>query len=173
MCYENISLIGFMGSGKSTVGRILADKVGFLYIDLDRIIEVDKGISISDIFKEFGEKYFRDLESEVIRKVYKNKNCIFACGGGAVKKKKNMEIIRRNSRVVYLSVSPEVSFRRLEHVKDRPIIEVEDREDTIRKLIKRRDALYRKYAHIVIDNNGDDPYKTSEDIIAGLAIKSN
>jgi shikimate kinase len=173
MCYENISLIGFMGSGKSTVGRILADKVGFLYIDLDRIIELEKGISISDIFKEYGEKYFRDLESEVIKKVYKNKNCIFACGGGAVEKKKNMEIIRRNSRVAYLDVSPEVSLRRLEHVKDRPIIEVENREDTIRKLIKRRDALYRKYAHIVIDNNGDDPYKTAEAIIAGLANKFN
>ncbi len=168
MDYENISLIGFMGSGKSTIGRILAGKMGFLFIDMDKIIELDKGMEIKDIFKEYGEDYFRDLESKVIKKIYKNKNCIFACGGGVVERKKNVDIIRRNSRVIYLNVSPENSSRRLKDAKDRPLIDVKNREEIIRKMVKRRDILYRKYAHIVIDNNREDPYKTSKEILARL-----
>jgi len=168
MDYENISLIGFMGSGKSTIGKIIADKIGFIFIDLDRIIELDKGMEIKDIFKSYGEKYFRDLESEVIKKVYKNKNCVFACGGGAVERKKNVDIIRKNSRVIYINVSPEVSLKRLKDVKDRPLIEVEDREEIIKKMIKRRDMLYRKCAHFIVDNNGEDPNKTSKEILNRL-----
>ncbi|MEA2015618.1 MAG: shikimate kinase [Actinomycetota bacterium] len=168
MDYENISLIGFMGSGKSTVGKVLAGRIGFIFIDLDRIIELEMGIEIKDIFKNYGEKYFRNLESKVIEKVYKNKNCVFACGGGAVQRKKNVDILRKNSRVVYLNVSPEISLSRLKDVKDRPLINVDNREDIIRKMIKRRDMLYRESADIVVDNNGEDTRKTSKEILTRL-----
>jgi len=168
MDYKNISLIGFMGSGKSTVGRILADKKSFLFIDIDRLIELEEDKSIKDIFKINGEDYFRDLESKVIKKVYLNNHCIFACGGGVVNREKNMKIIRGNSIVIYLKVSPDNVFIRLKDAEDRPLINVKDRKDTIIKLIGKRDKLYTRYAHMIVNNDYNDPYRTSEEILARL-----
>jgi len=165
MDYKNISLIGFMGSGKTTLGRILAAGKNFLFIDLDRIIELEENKRIKDIFKIYGEDYFRNLESEVIKKIYINKNCIFACGGGVVNRSKNMGIIRRNSLVIYLSVSPENVFKRLKNTGDRPLIEVENREEAIRNLAGKRDKLYRKYADIIINNDRDEPAGASGRIL--------
>jgi len=164
MDFRNISLIGFMGSGKSTIGKILAKKLGLLFIDLDRVIELDQEKEIRDIFKIYGEKYFRELETSVIKKIYRNKNCVFACGGGVVKRRENMDIIRENSLVVYLNVSiPDIIYR-LKEVKDRPLIDVENKEETIEKMMKARDVLYRKYAHIII-NNDDNSDRTADMIL--------
>src|SRR4030042_2453534 len=163
MDFKNISLIGFMGSGKSTVGKVLAKKLGFIFIDLDRMIELNEDKEVRDIFKIYGEKYFRDLETKVIEKIYKNKNCVFACGGGVVKRKENMLIIRDNSVVIYLNISVEDAFCRLKSVKDRPLIDVENREETIEKMIKERDVLYRRYAHIIVKNDDDSPGRTSDE----------
>jgi len=88
MDFKNISLIGFMGSGKSTIGEILAGRLGFIFIDLDRIIELSEEREIKDIFKRDGEKYFRELETKVTGKIYKNKKCIFAWGRCSKKKRK-------------------------------------------------------------------------------------
>ncbi len=168
MKFKNICLIGFMGSGKSTVGRILAKKIKFIFIDLDRIIELGEGKKIKDIFSFKGEKYFRDLESKVTGKISNNKNCVFACGGGIVKRKENMEIIKNNSAVIYLNISVREASERLENVKDRPLIEVKHRKETIEKMIRERDTLYRKYADLMVDNNGKDSIKTANEIIAAL-----
>ncbi len=170
MDYKNISLIGFMGAGKTTLGKILAKKLGFLFIDLDRIIELDQEKEIRDIFKIYGEDYFREIETKVIKKVYKNKNCIFACGGGVIKRKENMDIIKKNSVIIYLGISPENAFNRLRDVKDRPLIEVENREEFIKKMVKERDVLYRKYAHIVINNDKSNPDRVSDEILTLLNV---
>jgi shikimate kinase len=165
MDYKNISLIGFMGSGKSTIGKILAEKKSFLFVDIDRLIELEEEKSIKDIFKIYGEDYFRDLESKVINKVYSNNHCIFACGGGVVNREQNMKIIRGNSLVIYLRVSPDNVFIRLKDVQDRPLINVKDRKDTIIKLIGKRDKLYERYAHIIVNNDDNDPGRSSEEIL--------
>lgn len=170
MNYRNISLIGFMGSGKTTVGRVLADKLGFLFIDLDSVIELEDGKKINDIFKICGEDYFRELETKVIKKIYKNKNCVFACGGGVIKRKENMKIIRENSAVIYLNISPRIALKRLGDVKDRPLIEVEDREEVIKEMISKRDNLYRKYANMIINNDDISPVKVSNEILKRLHI---
>ena len=163
--YKNISLIGFMGSGKTTVGKILAKKLDFLFIDIDRVIELKDGRKISDIFRIYGEDYFRELEAEVIKKIYKNKNCVFACGGGVIERKENVKVIRENSFVVYLSISPGVAVKRLKDVTDRPLIEVQNREKVIREMITKRDSLYRECAHLVINNDDISPDKASEEIL--------
>jgi shikimate kinase len=168
MDYKNICLTGFMGSGKSTVGKILADKLGFTFIDLDRVIELTEGKKIKDIFRFRGEKYFRDLETKVTGKIYKNKNCVFACGGGIVKRKNNMDIIKSNSVNIYLNISTSNAIDRLKNVKDRPLIEVENRNDTIAKMIKKRDKLYRKYADIIINNSQKEPLQAANEIITRL-----
>jgi shikimate kinase len=165
MDFRNISLIGFMGSGKSTIGKILAKKLGLLFIDLDRVIELDQEKEIRDIFKIYGEKYFRELETSVIKKIYRNKNCVFACGGGVVTRKENMDIIRENSLVVYLNVSIPDIICRLKEAKDRPLIDVENKEETIEKMMKKRDVLYRKYSHIIINNDDDDSARAADKIL--------
>ncbi len=171
MDFKNISLIGFMGSGKSTIGKILAKKLGLLFIDLDRVIELDQEKEVSDIFKIHGEEHFRELETKVIKKIYKNKNCVFACGGGVVKRKENMCIIRRNSVVVYLKISGQNAFERLKDVRDRPLVDVKNKKETIEKMIKERDILYKKYAHITIDNDNNDPEQISDQILARLKLQ--
>ena len=168
MDFRNISLTGFMGCGKSTIGKILAKKLGLLFIDLDRVIELDQEKEIRDIFKIYGEKYFRELETSVINKIYRNKNCVFACGGGVVKRKGNMDIIRKNSLVVYLNVSIPGIIYRLKEAKDRPLVDVENKEETIEKMMKDRDVLYRKYAHIIINNDDDDSDRTVDMILGEI-----
>ncbi len=154
--HRNISLIGFMGSGKSTIGKILADKTNKLFIDLDRIIELSEGISIKEIFKLYGEKYFRDIENKAIIKVISNNNCIFACGGGVVNRVDNMTILRKNSLIIYLEISVESALRRLKDLNDRPLINVNNRENVIRSLITKRKKLYRKYSDIIINCDRED-----------------
>lgn len=154
-----------MGSGKSTVGKILAEKMGMLFIDLDKVIEIAQGKEISEIFKIYGETYFRELETSVIKKIYKNSNCVFACGGGVVKGKENMDLIRKNSLVVYLDVSIGNIIYRLKDTKDRPLIDMENKEGTIKRMMKERDALYRKYAHIIVNNDNDDSDQASDRIL--------
>ena len=170
MDFKNISLIGFMGSGKSTVGKILAGRLRFIFIDLDRIIELSEEREIKDIFKRDGEKYFRELETKVIKKIYKNKKCVFACGGGVVKRKENMHIIKNNSTVIYLNISAKNALERLKDDKDRPLIDVKNKKEVIEKLIGKRGRLYREYADIVVNGDKNKPEQTLNEIITRLKV---
>ncbi len=170
MDFENISLVGFMGSGKSTVGKILAGRLRFIFIDLDKIIELSEEREIKDIFKRDGEKYFRELETKIIRKIYKNKKCVFACGGGVVKRKENMNVIKNNSTAIYLDISAKNALDRLKDDKNRPLIDVENKKEVIEKLIGKRDRLYREYADIVVNGDKNKPEQTSNEIIARLKV---
>ncbi len=167
MDIKNISLIGFMGSGKSTIGNMLSKELKMLFIDIDRIIELSENKIIKDIFKAEGEKYFRNLESEVIKKIYSNKNCIFACGGGVVERVENMNIIKASSTVVYLYISAHEAYERLKFTKDRPLLEGKDRKEIIEGLIKKRDVLYNKYADLKV--NAKD--KESKMVIKNIMVK--
>ena len=164
--YKNWSLIGFMGSGKTTVGNLLASRLHCLFLDIDSIIELYADKTISDIFKERGEEYFRKVESKVIKKIYVNKNCVFACGGGVVLKKENMKLIRERSTVIYLAVTPEKVLERLKNSKGRPLIEKENREKIIENLMNQRLQLYQDYSDITVDTTILTP-----DEIVDLIIK--
>ncbi len=166
----NISIIGFMGSGKSTIGRIIAKKLDLLFIDLDNIIELSEESLISDIFDRKGEEYFRDIESRVVRKIYNNNNCVFACGGGVVHRRENMELIRGSSRVVYLETSPDTAFKRLKGASNRPLIKTEDPEKKISDLIKGRRPLYEKYSDINFNTDNTGPGKAADMIIKKLGL---
>ena len=163
---NNISLIGFMGSGKTTSGRILADKLKYLFFDLDKLIEISEQSEINDIFKKSGEDYFRGVEAKVVRKVLYNKNCVFACGGGVVLRGENMKIISKNSIIVYLMISPLEAIKRLSKAKNRPLLSDQNRDEIIYELINKRDKLYSKYADIIIKNENINPGKTVEKVIS-------
>ncbi|MBL7060261.1 MAG: shikimate kinase [Actinobacteria bacterium] len=170
MNIKNISLIGFMGSGKSIIGNMLSKELKMLFIDIDRIIELSENKKIKDIFEAEGEKYFRNLESEVIKKIYSNKNCIFACGGGVVERVENMSIIKSSSTIVYLYISANEAYERLKFTKDRPLLEGKDRKEIIERLIKKRDVLYNKYADLKVNAKDRDSKMVIKNIMVKLGI---
>ena len=109
---SNIALIGFMGAGKTAVGRTLAEKLGKRFVELDSLIEQKAGKSVAEIFQQDGEISFRELEIEVTKEVSRERNLVIACGGGIVLNKINIDRLREESIIVYLVASPEVILRR-------------------------------------------------------------
>jgi shikimate kinase len=151
-----IYLNGFMASGKSTVGPILANTLGWDYYDLDKIIEEETGKSIVKIFEDEGEKYFRDKETEILKKISGSEKKIIALGGGTSVHNNNLEIIRKTGKVVYLKASPEVLFNRLRFKNDRPVFNKEKEENAsenlklkIFKLLEQRIPFYEQADLIV------------------------
>jgi shikimate kinase len=115
-----VFLTGFMASGKSTIGPILANTLGWDFCDLDRLIENRAGKSIKIIFKENGEKYFRELETKTLQEVLHFKNYIIALGGGTIADQINFEMIKSSGLLIYLESSPEEVYKRLKYKRDRP-----------------------------------------------------
>ncbi|MHB1345932.1 MAG: shikimate kinase [Candidatus Humimicrobiaceae bacterium] len=171
MYLKNISLIGFMGSGKSTIGKIVAENLNYLFVDVDKIIEYVYGLSISEIFKRFGETRFREIENEIIGKIYHNKSCVFACGGGSFCKEGNIEIIRRTSFVVYLAMTEEEAYERLKYSKNRPLLLVEeDLRQRIKNIMDQRLDIYNKNCDLKIDIDKKSPIKIKDEIISYINL---
>ncbi len=168
MDYRNISLIGFMASGKSTTGKLLAKKLNMLFIDTDKIIQLKEGLSIPCIFDKHGQDYFRDVECEVIAKLYNNQNCVFACGGGVVEGGENTRIIKDNSLVIYLKVSSREAVKRAGGSKERPLLNVSGQKEEARKLLERREPAYNKLADISVNTDGIDPERVVNIIMGKL-----
>jgi len=162
----NIALIGFMGAGKSAVGRALAAKLDMEFVDLDSLIEKKAGRSIAEIFARDGEAAFRSMEAETTAQVAGKEKKVIACGGGIVLEQNNIDIIKKSSIIVYLAAEPAVLLRRVLNGKERrPLLEVADPAAAIDGLLKYRRPLYEKAADIIID--------TSQLDIAGAAGKIN
>lgn len=158
----NISLVGFMGSGKTTVGRLLADRLKFNFIDVDKAVEDRVGMKIWEVFEKYGEECFRILESQVIKEVLSSAdNTVIACGGGTVLREDNVNILRKNTIVVYLRISIDEAYKRLEDCSDRPLLKVGDKLEVISKLLRVREPLYLRVADRVVDVDG----KTPEEIV--------
>jgi shikimate kinase len=147
-----IGLIGLPGSGKSTVGRQLAKRLGVSFIDSDVAVEQRLGCSIREYFEREGENSFRDVEeaaiAELTRVTYQG---VLSTGGGTVLRKSNRENLRTNSYVVYLRSSPEEVFKRLRNDRNRPLLQVGDPLQRLRDLFAARDPLYRETAHLVVE----------------------
>jgi len=147
----NISLCGMMGSGKSAIGKILANKLDYNFIDVDKMIEIDARKTIKKIFEEDGEKYFRDLEEKITINILENKETIISLGGGAIINKKIRNSIKKNSYNIYLSVDVDILTKRLQNSKTRPLLYKKDLKKELINLISIREKFYRK-ADLVIKN---------------------
>ncbi len=175
--FTRIYLTGFMTSGKSTIGPILANVLGWDFCDLDKIIENDYKKTIVKIFEEYGEIEFRKIESDYLVNVSKNENIVISLGGGTVCNDKNLEFIKQNGKLIYLEVSLETLRRRLKKKLDRPLFRdlvLEDRPDDefdkrILELLKKREPYY-KQADIIIQS---DNYKvgTTVDLLAEKIVR--
>ena len=146
-----ISLVGLPGSGKSTVGRQLARRLGVGFTDSDHVIEQRLGCSIRLYFEREGEDAFRDVEQAVIDDLTQHHQGVLATGGGAVLREANRQHLHGRGHVVYLRSSPEEVFRRLRHDVNRPLLQVRDPLSRLRELYEARDPLYREAAHFVIE----------------------
>jgi len=146
-----VALVGLPGSGKSTVGRVLARRMGLDFIDSDQVIEQRLKCSIREFFEREGEERFRDIEQAVIDELTLAAPCVLATGGGAVLRADNRQHLRERSRVVYLYSPPDELFRRLRNDRNRPLLQVADPLQRLRDLYLQRDPLYRETAHFVIE----------------------
>jgi shikimate kinase len=165
----NIALIGYMGTGKTAVGEVLAKKLGMKFIELDWLIEKEARKSIPEIFKQDGETAFRELEIGATKKVAKDKRCVIACGGGLVLNKINIDRLRDGARIVYLTASPRAILKRVASEKgQRPLLEVENQLKTIGEMLEFRKPFYERAADITINTSKLDIDAVAEQIIEKL-----
>ncbi len=150
---KNIILCGFMGCGKSTVGRKLSNRANMEFVDMDRYIEDKAGMTVKEIFKKYGEQKFRDMEREACRELAERSNLVIAAGGGTLTFPENVETLRRTGRIVLIDVKYELLCERLKHDKNRPLLQVENRNEKIRALLNERMPLYSRAASVVVNGN--------------------
>lgn len=148
----NIILVGMMGSGKTTVGKLLANLVGKTFIDVDHEIQKRTGVGIPVIFEIEGEAGFRKRESEILRDIVKQQNIVLATGGGAILHPDNRALLRQYGTVIYLC-APVTELRRRTYLdKNRPLLQTGNVHARLLELFTQRDPLYRETAHIVMDS---------------------
>ena len=147
---KNIVLIGMPACGKSTIGYWLSKKIGYPLLDTDKYLEEKENRIISDIFSNEGEEYFRNLETKYLKEVSEKEGLIISTGGGAVKKKENIDILKKNGIVIFLN--REINDISKENHKHRPLLQD---INNIQKLYDERIDLYKKYSDIIIKNNDD------------------
>jgi len=165
----NIALIGFMGTGKTAVGQLLAKKLDRKFIELDSLIEQRAGKPIPEIFQQHGEVAFRELEIELTKQIAKEKYSVIACGGGIVLNKINIDRLREGTKIVHLTASPRVIVKRTSSEEgQRPLLEVDHPTLTIGELLKFRKPFYERAADITIDTSKLDINTVAEQIIEKL-----
>ena len=166
---ENIFLVGLMGAGKSTVGRILARRLGKRFVDTDHEIEKRNGVTIPVIFEIEGEDGFRRREQEVLADLAQEKDLVLSTGGGIVLKPENREVLRNHGFVVYLNARPELLAERTKHDRTRPLLNVEDPLTRLRELYAVRDPLYREVAHAIVETGRGAPQQVVQAILGEIS----
>ncbi len=151
MNIDNIVIIGFMGSGKTTLGTMLSEYFEYEFIDTDDCIEKNAGMSITEIFEKYGEEYFRELEENTIKNVSQKRSVIISTGGGVIKNKNNIDNLKKNGIIIFLKANAEKIYNNTIDFDNRPLLNTADRRGTIEKLLEERTPLYEKYSDIIID----------------------
>jgi shikimate kinase len=165
----NIILIGFMGSGKTSVGKLLAERLGYGFQDTDSLIEIQEQESIGHMFETKGEAYFRDLETMLLRKMQPElTHTILSTGGGLVLREQNRELLRGLGYVFYLKASDETIVDRLKEDKTRPLLQGEDLSAKVERLQKERMPIYLATAHKMIQTDDKTPAEIVDEILKEL-----
>lgn len=170
---RNVFLVGPMGAGKSTIGRLLAKELGFPFKDSDREIEARTGADIPWIFDVEGEEGFREREEAMIAELVQERGIVLATGGGVVMREANRNALANNGLVVYLRTSVEQQLQRTAKDRQRPLLQTADPEKVLRDLMAKRDPLYREIAHLVIETDQRGPKTVVNTIVAQLAQELN
>lgn len=165
---DNYILTGYMGSGKSTVGKILAERAGMTFLDLDLLLEERSGMSISRIFEEETEKGFRNRESALIRDLFEEgrTGMVYATGGGAPLREENRRLLRCLGRVIWLDVSAKTVIERLAGASDRPLLQRPDREQAVKVMLDERRPAYAACADRTVCVEGKSPEDIAGEILS-------
>ena len=164
----HIYLIGFMGTGKSTVSKALKKKIGWKEIDVDAMIEREQKMAISDIFTAYGEEHFRDIETETMERIGTMDPAIVSCGGGAVLRSQNVENMKKSGTIVLLTAKAHTVYKRVKGSKDRPILNGHMNVEYIKLLMKKRQDIYEKACDVSISTDGKTPDRIAREIISRI-----
>jgi len=163
----NIVLIGFMGTGKTTIGRKLAVRLGYHFVDTDHTIEREQNCRIAELFENKGVSYFRNLESSVLKRLSKVENTVVATGGGILVTPGNMDLIRKVGKSIHLKADFDEIFERVTRNKKRPLVQTEDPLKSVMELYDKRKHLYQQ-ADITIDTKSLKMWNIVSKIICGV-----
>ena len=168
---DNVILIGFMGAGKTSVGKALSESAGMALADTDCMIETEAGMSVSDIFASRGETFFREMETAILKSLLdKAERTIICAGGGLPLREENRDLIRRLGTVAYLRVKPETVLSRLKGDTTRPLLKGGDAQEKVHGLLKLREPIYAQAAHRTIDVDGKTPRQIAYELRAALKL---
>lgn len=163
---KHIILIGFMGAGKSTMGKLIANKLECTFVDTDNYIEKKEGRSVLDIFADDGEEYFRNAETEALNELTKSdKRMVISLGGGTPLREENREIMKSAGYVIFLKLSGEEAYERLKDDNDRPLLKVDNPKERIDALLSIRNPIYESAADYVLIQDG----KSLDDVFYELS----
>ena len=149
----NVYLIGLMGSGKTSIGKILAKRIGMGFMDLDDEIVKDEKCSISEIFDKFGEKKFRHLENEKLLSTLGIDNYVISTGGGIIMNEDNVKIMKENGCVIHLDIDLTTQLLRIKNKKNRPLLNRGNEKKILLEMRKERNHIYKKVATVSIDTS--------------------
>lgn len=168
----NIFIIGFMGVGKTTVSSYLSRLMNMNEIDIDEYIKNVENMTVTEIFNNLGEKYFRDCETRALQELQDKSSTIVSCGGGIVLKEENINIMRNQGKIILLTASPKTIFERVRYSDERPILNNNMNVEFISSLMEKRRVKYLSAADIIISTNNKSVEGVCEEIISEL-IKFN
>jgi shikimate kinase len=167
MKYKRVILTGFMGTGKTAVGRHLADRLGFDFLDTDLMVEEETGKMITEIFEKEGEPAFRQHEKKMVKKAMDREKVVVATGGGAIIDPDNLKLMKEKGIVVGLSASPETILGRVSKMDTRPLLKSKDQLKKIESLLSHRSPYYRQ-ADKIVDTTNKAIAETVEEILRAL-----
>lgn len=147
---KNIYLIGFMGTGKSTVAKELAKRLGAECVEMDQRIEEDQAMAITEIFEKYGEEHFRNLETELLRSFAEEEHLVVSCGGGSVLREENAALMKAKGEIVLLAARAETIYERVKDSTNRPVLNGHMSVEYIQELMNCRSARYEAVADVCI-----------------------
>ncbi len=167
---KSIALIGFMGAGKSTVSRYLKRALALVERDTDAMIVKQEGMSITDLFDKYGEPYFRDLESKTVCSLEDMGQAVISCGGGLVMREENVANLKKSSRIVLLTATPQTTLERVKNSTERPILNGNMNVEYIAQLMEKRREAYQKAADITVATDHKDVAAICAELVQKLAV---
>ena len=166
---DNVILTGFMGTGKTSLGKLLATKLGRPFVDIDKKIEDEAKLSIPKIFERFGEEHFRELERAAVKELSERRGLVIATGGGTIKDEENLRLLKSSGVLICLTTEPEEIFNRTARRGERPVLDGggNERLATIKKLLEERKKFYDR-ADYFVDTTEWSPIQIIDDICKHL-----
>ena len=165
----NIMLIGFMGSGKSTIAKYLSHILEMQDLETDEFIVKREDMTINEIFQRKGEEYFRRCENNALRELETRQGIIISCGGGMPMKDENVALMKKNGKIVLLTASPETIYERVKYSNERPLLNGNMNVEYIKDLMEQRKDRYESIADIVVDTNNKPIHVIAEEVVSKLA----